>query len=123
MKFGGGAERRECRTNNDVCSDRDVVKPFYGMILATFQRLHLDDFLVETLGSLARSFEVLDARGADVDPDRFAEFREVVFGGRAGGPDVVEEGGLFGHCEFIEVNEVRIFKGWIDVVGRMRERR
>jgi hypothetical protein len=88
------------------------------MILATFQRLHLDDFLVETLRSLARSFEVLDARGSDVNPDRFAEFREVVFGGGAGGPDVVEEGGLFGHYELNEFKEVRILEGWIDGFGR-----
>ena len=123
MKFGGSAERRERRTNNDIGSDRGIVEPFYGMVLATLQRLHLDDFLVETLRSFVGGFKVLDARGTDVDPDRFAEFREVVFGGRAGGPDVVEEGGLFGHCDLNEVNEVRIFVRWTDGIGRKRERR
>lgn len=103
MQLRQRSERCERCPDNDIRSDRDVVQPFYDVVLAVLQRPPADDFCVEAAGAFACGLEVLWPRGADVDPDRDAEFREVVFGssGAGGGvPDVVEERSLFvGHLE------------------------
>ena len=82
MQLRGGPETCECRADHDVGPDRKVVEPFYNMVLAALHRCILDDFRVETVGTLSGGLEVLRAACAFVDPDRIAKSREVGLFGR-----------------------------------------
>lgn len=78
MELGEGTKRGKRCADEDLGSDREVVEPFYDVVLAVLGGLDLDNLGVETACALSRGLGVLCARFIDIDANRFSEFREVV---------------------------------------------